>query len=304
MGKVPLENREELDRERWELLRQIHRLMEKPLIALSFIWLALLVLDLTAGLSFWLLLLFYLIWAIFAVDFAIRFIIAPAKIGYLRANWLTAVSLLLPTFRVVRVLQIFRSLRMLRLIRTVRSVSFLRLVTSANRGIRSLQSVFGHRGFGFVITVTLLVIVLSATGMRYLESPDALTAAGYQGEVDGGAGFESYGEALWWTATVITTIGPEYWPRTLEGRTLAFLLFVYAFAIFGYITATIASYFVSQDVRRQERRGPTRESEMLQSEGNTEMAVLLQELSLLRSQLASLSGRTVIDELPTTRQDE
>jgi voltage-gated potassium channel len=140
--------------------------------------------------------------------------------------------------------------------------------------------------------------------MRYLESPDALTAAGYQGEVDGGAGFESYGEALWWTATVITTIGPEYWPRTLEGRTLAFLLFVYAFAIFGYITATIASYFVSQDVRRQERRGPTRESEMLQSEGNTEMAVLLQELSLLRSQLASLSGRTVIDELPTTRQDE
>ncbi len=45
----------------------------------------------------------------------------------------------------------------------------------------------------------------------------------------------------------ITTMGSEYWPRSPEGRVLGWLLAVYAFAIFGYITAAIASFFVRAD---------------------------------------------------------
>ena len=58
-------------------------------------------------------------------------------------------------------------------------------------------------------------------------------------EVEGG--FTSYGDALWWTAMLTTSIGSEFWPKSPEGRILCFLLSVYGFAVFGYITAAFAS---------------------------------------------------------------
>ena len=48
--------------------------------------------------------------------------------------------------------------------------------------------------------------------------------------------------AVWWTAMLLTTMGSEYWPRTPEGRVLCLLLALYAFAVFGYVTAAIAAY--------------------------------------------------------------
>ncbi len=60
-------------------------------------------------------------------------------------------------------------------------------------------------------------------------------------------GFPDYGSALWWTAMLLTTMGSDYWPRTTEGRLLCLLLAVYAFAVFGYVTAAIAAYFVGKD---------------------------------------------------------
>jgi voltage-gated potassium channel len=63
----------------------------------------------------------------------------------------------------------------------------------------------------------------------------------------GGNGFHNYGDALWWTAMIMTTIGSSYWPQTPEGRILAFLISLFAIAVFGYVTATLASFFVDRD---------------------------------------------------------
>lgn len=60
-------------------------------------------------------------------------------------------------------------------------------------------------------------------------------------------GLDSYGVALWWTAMLLTSIGSEYWPQTAEGRVLCFLLSLYGFAIFGYVTAALASFFIGRD---------------------------------------------------------
>jgi voltage-gated potassium channel len=51
---------------------------------------------------------------------------------------------------------------------------------------------------------------------------------------------------------VMTTMGSDYFPKTPEGRVLCFMLAVYAFAIFGYVTATIATFFVGQDANDEE----------------------------------------------------
>lgn len=52
---------------------------------------------------------------------------------------------------------------------------------------------------------------------------------------------------------LLTTMGSEYWPQTAEGRILCLLLSVYAFAVFGYVTAAIADYFVDTDNRDAEK---------------------------------------------------
>ena len=56
-------------------------------------------------------------------------------------------------------------------------------------------------------------------------------------------------------------IGGDYWPKTFEGRILAFLLSVYAFSIFGYITASLASFLIGRD-----KESASREIEELHSE--------------------------------------
>ena len=74
----------------------------------------------------------------------------------------------------------------------------------------------------------------------------------YRFELDTGAqtGFPDYGTALWWTAMLLTTMGSDYWPQTPEGRLLCLFLALYAFAVFGYVTAAIAAYFVGIDKGR------------------------------------------------------
>jgi voltage-gated potassium channel len=122
------------------------------------------------------------------------------------------VSLLLPALRVLR---IFRAFRALRAARAARSLSLVRLVTSINRGVGAARSTLGRRGAGYVAAITAIVTFAGAAGMSFLESPAALREAGLApgGE---GVGLGSYGEALWWTAMLMTTLGSER--RRLRAR--------------------------------------------------------------------------------------
>jgi voltage-gated potassium channel len=253
------EDVERFERERWALLRDLNQFTETPMVWLSFAWLGLLVLEFTEGLSPLLQNVVLVIWGMFILDFAIEFTIAPHRGRYLRENWLTAISLLVPALRILRVFQAFR---ILRATRAVRSIGMIRLLTSTRRGMRALATTLQRRGFGYVVGGTILVILVGAAGMIQFESPSAARQAGQPD-----AGIADYGEALWWTAMIITTMGSDYWPVTAEGRVLTLLLSVYAFAVFGYITATIASHFVAQDSsesqrrsRRSRRRSPGRQA--------------------------------------------
>ena len=270
----PQDTSRDLTQERWELLEQIDAITDKPMIVLSFVWLGLLVLDLTAGLNRPLEMLSYAIWAIFVLDFILELIIAPEKWHYLRRNWLTAVSLLLPALRVLR---LFRALRIMRVARFGRSVNLVRLVTSINRGMKAMRHALRRRGVGYVLLLTFVVTAVGAAGMAQFESAAALRDAGI--ERSGVEGLNSYGEALWWTAMTMTTMGSEYWPKTLEGRILGWLLSLYAFAIFGYITATLASFFIGADVAAREG----------QSGRGSEVATLTAELADVRQSLARIS---------------
>jgi voltage-gated potassium channel len=120
----------------------------------------------------------------------------------------------------------------------LRGLRLLRIVGAANRGMNALRRTMRRRGLGYALSLTVGVTLLGAAGMLAFEPASATTP-----------GFSNFADALWWTAMVITTMGTDFWPRTPEGRVLCLLLAVYGFAIFGYITASFASFFIGQDAR-------------------------------------------------------
>ncbi len=217
----------ETESERLQLLHCIEDAAETPLAVLGLVWLVLLIIEFTRGLNRPLEIVSYVIWGIFILDFLLKFILAPRKGAFLRKNWLTVISLLLPALRVVRFLRVFRALR---------GVRVVKVLGTLNRGMNSLGNTMKRRGITYMVILTLIVVFAGGAGIYAFEQDAA-----------GGSGFESYWDALWWTAMLLTSLGSEYWPQTSEGRALCLLLAIYGFAVFGYITATLASFFVGRD---------------------------------------------------------
>lgn len=224
-----------IETERARLLVQLEKLLEIPMIVLSFVFLLLVVIELTDGVTAAGEIAAKAIWIAFGVEFAVKFAVAPGKRRFLTRNWLTIISLLLPAFRVLRIGRALRSVRLLRGLR------FARLLGSLNRGMHALRRSMRRYGFGYVVVLSLIVLFAGAAGMMAFEREGSNRAA-----------FETYSSSLWWTAMLMTSLGSEYWPRTGAGRALTLILSLYAFAVFGYITAMLASFLVGKD--QEERR--------------------------------------------------
>ncbi len=238
---------EELKIEREGILGQLEDWLETPMLILSVVWLALFVYEILWELTPLLEGVGLVIWAVFILDFGLKLFLAPNTLDYLKNNWLIAISLVLPALRVFRIFSVFRILGAARAARGLRLVRFL---GSLNIGMNALGESFRRRGFKYVLFVTLGVIFGGAALMLTFES-----AADVEG------GFKGYGESLWWTAMLMTTLGGAYTPQTAEGRILNFILALYAFVSFGYITATLATFFVERDaIKREEEKEPIKPS--------------------------------------------
>jgi len=220
---------------RWRVLKDLEAWLETPMLVLSGVWLGLLVVELgwkaspmvqAAGVA---------IWIVFILEFLLRLALAPRKGLFLAHNLVTIAALVLPAFR------LFRAARLLRFARLGRGATLVRVISGANRSMNALRKAMGRRGFGYVAALTLVVCLLGALGMRVFE------ADGPNGEA-----FDSYGDALWWTAMILTTMGSQAWPETGEGRMLALLISIYALAVFGYVAGALASFFVGRDRQEDE----------------------------------------------------
>lgn len=247
MSAVPQKPPEKavVNSERAALLHTLGKATEKVMLALAIVWIGLAIADLLGKLSSAMSLLSNIIWALFGVDFAVKFFIAPHKLQFLRTHWILFISLLLPAFRLLRILQILGA---------VRALSLVRILTSLNISIGTLADAMGRRGVGYVSIITVLVLFGGAAGMYGLENPGQLVAQGFGATVAAGGGLHDYGDALWWTAMLMTTIGSQYWPVTVAGRALCFLLSLFSLGVFGYITAALASFFVDKDMTSTPRR--------------------------------------------------
>ena len=264
--------------ERQELLHHLEAFLEPLLASLGLLFLALLFVDLSDAVAtpeqrLWLDRAINVIWAIFVVDFLVRFVVAPEKRHYLKRNWLTLLSLALPFLRPIRALQALRA---------VRSLSLIRLLSGVNRGMRVLQTVTRGRQIAYVAALSVLVVIAGAVGVHYFDRGVP------------GAPIQSFGDALWWSSAMITTINNEMYAVSPEARVIAILQRIFAVSVFGFITASIASYFIG---RSAEERAAAAAAAPPADPLRAELEAVRHENAALRGDIAAL--RESIERLGT-----
>ncbi len=139
--------------------------------------------------------------------------------------------------------------------------------------MNSLAATMHRRAFGYVLMVTVIVTFGGAAGMYALENPNP--------------GFNSYGMALWWTAMRVITAGNEFNPSTPEGRGLAFLIAIFGYTIFGYVTATFATFFIGRDA--EEKDAPVAGAKDIEELKNT-IVMLSQNIHELKAKVNKQEG--------------
>ena len=219
---------------REELREKLDRYLDLPLALASLVVVLLVIIQLTGDISEpWsgrMETLSWALWGLFFLEFAAKFALAPVKRRYLREHWLDVLVVLLP---------FLKFLRLARVLRATRALPIFRLLVFGGRGSGSALTLLRRRRLGQLGIVSVMVILLGASVGYLLE----VGAAGSQ--------IENFGDALWWSATTITTVGSELYPVTAGGRILGFVLMLYAIGVFSYFIGAIASVLVDFDVRQQ-----------------------------------------------------
>jgi voltage-gated potassium channel len=192
-------------------------------------------------------------WVVFALDYLVRIALARRRWYFVRTHLLDLVMLALP---------MFRQLRALRLIT---------VVTVLNRQLR--DDARGRVVFYVVGTVMLIAFVASLAVLdaeRY--APDS--------------SITTFGDALWWTMTTISTVGyGDRYPVTVEGRLVAVSLMVAGIALLGVVTASLASWFV-ENLRRT---GAAVERELDEVSADVDRAEA--QLAAVLAELRSINAR-------------
>lgn len=169
---------------------------------------------------------------VFAADFFIQLKAAKRKWNYLKWGWIDLVSSIpnLPFLRIGRLARLVRILRMLRGVRSTRVI---------------ITHLFDNRARGTFATVTLISFVLIVFSSIIILN----------WETDPQSTIKTAEDALWWALATVTTVGyGDVYPRTTVGHIVGAVLMVAGVALFGTFTATVASFFVQQDSRKEEEK--------------------------------------------------
>jgi len=151
-------------------------------------------------------------WIAFAADLFFGIYKASNKMQFLKKHPLEILAVILPFLRPLRLL---------------RFISFGTLV-------------FEKVNLGKSIAITFKVIV-TALFLTYLAGIEITMAE--RGEP--GATIQSIGDGFWWAITTLTTVGyGDIYPTTTEGRFIAVGLMVSGICVLGFISATVAAWFV------------------------------------------------------------
>nr|MDT0659045.1 ion channel [Micromonospora sp. DSM 115978] len=196
------------------------------------------------------------IWGLFWLDFAARFTMATRRLAFLRRHLFDVAVLLLP---------MLRPLRAVRLVLAVLMIS--RRTETWARGRLAV----------YVATTTGLLVFVA--GLAALDAERGAEEAN----------ITTFGDALWWSAVTITTVGyGDHYPVTDTGRFVALGLMVGGIGLIGFVTGSLASWIVER-VSPSDKAAPATADDV---------AALRAEIADLRAALGHPSGPGGAPDLP------
>jgi voltage-gated potassium channel len=151
---------------------------------------------------------------VFVIEFVTRLVLADRRGRYAVRHVPDVLMVALPMLRPLRLLRFLVLLRML------------------NR--RATASLSGRVGI-YVVASAGLVLLVAALAMLDAERHDPQ------------ANIKTFGDALWWAVSTMTTVGyGDRFPTTSDGRYIGAGLMLAGIALLGVVTASIASWLIEQ----------------------------------------------------------
>jgi voltage-gated potassium channel len=199
------------------LLQRWERATDWPLIAAGVIFLvAYAVPILNPDVPGWLLglcrWLTWITWGVFVVDFVARVSLAERRLRYVARHWYDVLILALP---------LLRSLQLLRLIPMI-----IALNRRAQTRLRGRVAIYVAGGASLLAFCAALAVLDAEQ-----STPDA--------------NITDFGDAIWWAATTMTTVGyGDRYPVTAGGRLVAVGMMFGGIALLGAVSATLASWLI------------------------------------------------------------
>ena len=185
------------------------------------------------------------VWAVFIVDYVVRLTLAPQTWRYFWRHVPDLVVLALPFLRPLRLVVLLEVL---------------------NR--RAADSLRGRVAV-YVGGATLTLVFCASLAVLDAERGKA------------GANIETFGDALWWSVTTISTVGyGDRYPVTGTGRCVAVGLMIGGVALLGVVTASIASWLLDKVKEAANEE---------QSATRTDVQALVVELRELKAMIAAQS---------------
>jgi len=185
------------------------------------------------------------IWVLFAVEFLVRLAAAPKRREFIRHNWLDLLAVGLPVLRGLRMVRAFRAMRgvgtLLASTRGARLLSLSRVWLVLRHATHSVRQFLRASRFTAVLVLTVLVVVLAATAVVRLEHGQP------------GANILTFGDALWWSAALVTTVASEKNPVTGVGRTVAVMVMIYGMGVFGYFMSCAVVFIQGRRTHSEDR---------------------------------------------------
>jgi voltage-gated potassium channel len=197
------------------------------------------------------------IWVLFGLDYLVRITLARNRRRFVGGHLLDLAFLLLPMIRPLRALRV------------------ITVISVLNRQLRD-----DARGRIAIYVGATVALVAFVAALAVLEAernaPDA--------------SITTFGEALWWTITTLSTVGyGDRYPVTVEGRLVAATLMVAGIALLGVVTASIAAWFVENLRRAQDEVSEEVEEVSADVEATqVQLADVLAELRTISARLDAL----------------
>jgi voltage-gated potassium channel len=174
------------------------------------------------------------VFAAFLIDYVIELSVARDRKSYILHEWTSLVIVISQGLALLPALGVLGSLR---IVRALRPIIFLTRALSI--GLAEAHEL--RR----TLKAKAMSIALGIAGMVWITSAVAFTLAE---DVGIGRRVDSFGDALWWSITTISTVGyGDVYPVTPIGRIIAVFTMIVGVSTFGVLTASIARLLIKND---------------------------------------------------------